>query len=76
MSERTEVMVELPLARRPTLAEEREIYRAGFAAARRLIAPHGRVLGLTSQAVGVNKITAEPTIFLKFAVLAPEAIQP
>lgn len=75
MSERTEVVVEMPLAWRPTPEEGRELLRQAFAEAKRLVGP-GRVLGITSRAFGVHRLTDQPTLILKFAVEAPESLQP
>lgn len=75
MSERTEVVVELPLARRPTDDEARELFKQAFAEAKKLVDP-GRVLGIVSRGIGVHYLTSQPTLIVKFAVEAPEAIQP
>jgi hypothetical protein len=75
MSERTEVAVELPLSRRPTPDEARDLFKQAFAEAKKLIGP-GRVLGITSRAFGVHRITDQPTLIVKFAVEAPESLQP
>jgi hypothetical protein len=75
MSERTEVVVELPLARIPNGDETRELYRQAFAEAKKLVGP-GRVLGIVSRAFGVHRLTDQPTLIIRFAVEAPESIQP
>jgi hypothetical protein len=75
MSERTEVIVELPLARRPTPNEGRALLKQAFGEAKKLVGP-GRVLGITSRAFGVHRLTDQPTLIVKFAVDAPESIQP
>ena len=75
MSERTEVMVEIPVSQIPTGPELQTLYKQGFAAAKKLVGP-GRVLGVVSQAVGTHKLTGMPSLLLKFAVEAPESIQP
>lgn len=75
MSERTEVVVELPLARRPTPEEGRDLLKQAFGEAKQLVGP-GRVLGIVSRGIGVHRLTSQPTLIVKFAVEAPEAIQP
>lgn len=75
MSERTEVVVELPLGRMPSPDEGRALIKQAFGEAKKLVGP-GRVLGITSRAVGVHRITSQPTLIVKFAVEAPEALQP
>lgn len=75
MSERTEVMVELPLARMPTAEEGRDLLKQAFGEAKKLVGP-GRVLGIVSRGFGVHRITQQPTLLVKFAVEAPESIQP
>lgn len=75
MSERTEVVVEMPLARRPTPDEGRALIKQAFGEAKKLVGP-GRVLGITSRAFGVHRITDQPTLIVKFAVEAPESLQP
>lgn len=74
MSERTEVIVELPLARRPTNEEGHELLKQAFGEAKKLVGP-GRVLGIVSRAVGVHRLTDQPTLVVKFAVEAPESLQ-
>lgn len=75
MSERTEVVVELPLARMPSPDEGRDLFKQAFVEAKKLVGP-GRVLGITSRAFGVHRITSQPTLIVKFAVEAPESLQP
>ncbi len=75
MSERTEVMVELPLARMPSPEEGRDLLKQAFGEAKKLVGP-GRVLGIVSRGFGVHRLTDQPTLLVKFAVEAPEAIQP
>lgn len=74
MSERTTVVVEFPLTRKPTVQEARDIYWQGFAKAKELVGP-GTVLGIVSSAMGESKATGQPVFLIKFAVDAPEAIQ-
>lgn len=75
MSERTEVVVEMPLAREPSPDEARDLIKQAFGEAKRLIGP-GRVLGVTHYAIGVHRITDEPNLLVRFAVEAPESLQP
>jgi len=75
MSERTEVVVELPLARVPSRDEIRGLLKQAFGEAKNLVGP-GRVLGIVSRGVGVHRLTDQPTLIVKFAVEAPESIQP
>lgn len=75
MSERTEVVVEMPLARRPTDEEGRALLKQAFGEAKKLVGP-GRVLGIVSRGFGVHKVTSQPTLIVKFAVEAPEGLQP
>lgn len=75
MSERTEVVVEMPLERPPTPEEGRDLIRRAFAEAKKLVGP-GRVLGITSRGFGVHRLTDQPTLLIRFAVEAPESIQP
>jgi hypothetical protein len=75
MSERTEVVVELPLARMPSFEESRNLLKQAFAEAKKLIGP-GRVLGVVSRGFGVHRLTDQPTLLVRFAVEAPESIQP
>lgn len=75
MSERTEVIVELPLARMPLREEGRDLLGQAFAEAKKLVGP-GRVLGITGRAFGVHRLTDQPTLIVKFAVDAPEYLQP
>lgn len=75
MSERTEVVVEMPLARMPNREEGRDLLKQAFSEAKKLVGP-GRVLGVTSRAFGVHRLTDQPTLIVKFAVEAPESLQP
>lgn len=75
MSERTRVVVELPLARPPSREESRELLKQAFGEAKKLVGP-GRVLGIISRAVGVHRLTSQPTLLVTFAVEAPESLQP
>lgn len=75
MSERTEVEVLLPLTRQPTDSEKRLLLRSAFREAAKLVAP-GRVLGLVSVIAAVHAETGAPAIKVRFAVEAPEQIQP
>lgn len=75
MSERTEVVVEMPLARRPTQDEGRELMRQAFGEAKKLVGP-GRVLGIISRAFGTHRLSSQPTLIVTFAVEAPESLQP
>ncbi len=75
MSERTEVVVELPLARMPNAEEGRALFKQAFGEAKKLVGP-GRVLGITNRAFGVHRLTDQPTLIVTFAVEAPESIQP
>lgn len=76
MSERTEVEVLLPLARRPENdLERRELIRTAFQSARDLVKP-GRVLGLVGMTSAVHADTGAPVLKVRFAVEAPESIQP
>ena len=75
MSERTQVVVELPLTRRPTPEEGRDLLKQAFGEAKKLVGP-GRVLGIVSRAIGVHRLTSQPTLIVKFAVEAPESLQP
>lgn len=75
MSERTEVVVELPLTHRPSSDEGRDLLRQAFGEAKKLVGP-GRVLGIVSRAIGVHRLTNQPTLIVKFAVEAPESLQP
>lgn len=75
MSERTEVVVEMPLARMPNREEGRDLLKQAFGEAKKLVGP-GRVLGITSRAFGVHRLTDQPTLIVKFAVEAPESLQP
>lgn len=74
MSERTNVVVELPLERRPSPQEGRELLKTAFGEAKRLVGP-GRVLGITNRAVATHRLTSQPTLIVTFAVEAPEALQ-
>lgn len=75
MSERTEVEVLLPLDRWPDRGEVVMLRRIAFDEARRLVNP-GRVLGLVSVARAVNPETNGLAMKVRFAVEAPESIQP
>ena len=75
MSERTQVVVEMPLARMPNAEEGRDLLRQAFGEAKKLVGP-GRVLGIVSRAFGVHRITSQPTLIVTFAVEAPESLQP
>lgn len=75
MSERTQVVVELPLSRMPTPEEGRDLLKTAFDEAKKLVGP-GRVLGIVSRAFGVHVLTSQPTLIITFAVEAPEALQP
>jgi hypothetical protein len=75
MSERTEVVVELPLARMPSPEEGRDLLKQAFGEAKKLVSP-GRVLGITNRAFGVHRLTDQPTLIITFAVEAPESLQP
>lgn len=76
MSERTEVEVVLPLARAPrNELERRELIRTAFRSANDLVKP-GRVLGLVNVAASVHAGTGGPALKVRFAVEAPESIQP
>lgn len=75
MSERTEVEVLFPLNRQPDKLEQRLIIRAAFDKAKELVAP-GRVLGLVGVTGAVHTETGSPALKIRFAVEAPEAIQP
>lgn len=75
MSERTQVVVEMPLVRRPTREEGNALLREAFGEAKKLVGP-GRVLGIVNRAVGTHRLTSQPTLIVTFAVEAPESIQP
>lgn len=76
MSERTEVEVLLPLARAPrNELERKQLIRTAFDSAAELVKP-GRVLGLVGMTSAVNVTTGGPALKVRFAVEAPEAIQP
>lgn len=76
MSERTEVEVLLPLNRPPANElERRQIIKDAFASARDLVKP-GRVLGLIGVVRCEHALTGEPALKVRFAVEAPESIQP
>lgn len=74
MSERAEVMVELPLERMPSAEEGRQLIKQAFGEAKKLVGP-GRVLGIVSRGFGVHRLTDQPTLLVKFAVEAPESLQ-
>lgn len=75
MSERTEVVVEFPLAKVPSDDEMRRMLKDSFKEAKKLIGP-GTVLGIVSRAIAENKETGQPVLLVKLAVTAPEALQP
>lgn len=76
MSERTEVETLVPLHHWPRTPEERsEVVKAAFDAASDLVKP-GRVLGLVSMARSEHTLTGGPALKVRFAVDAPESIQP
>lgn len=75
MSERAQVVVELPLARPPSSEEGRELLKEAFGEAKKLVGL-GRVLGIANRAFGVHKLTSQPTLIVTFAVEAPESLQP
>lgn len=74
MSERTEVEVLFPLARKPDALEQRLIIRQAFDQAADLVKP-GRVLGLIGITPAVHQETGAPAVKVRFAVEAPESIQ-
>lgn len=73
MSERGEIEVLLPVARKPTRAEHDDLVREGFAAARRLLNENGGgdVLGLVSMARAETPEGAM-ALRMRIAVRAPE----
>lgn len=75
MSERTQVVVEFPLARVPNRDELRSLCKQGFGEAKKIVGP-GRVLGIVSTAVATDRNAGGPVLLVKYAVDAPEAIQP
>lgn len=75
MSERTEVMVEFPLARVPSDTDLRQMLRDSFKEAKKIIGP-GTVHGIVSRAIAENKETGQTVLLVKLAVTAPEALQP
>jgi hypothetical protein len=75
MSERTKVVVEMPLTRRPSPQEGRELLKEAFGKAKELVGP-GRVLGIVNRAFGTHRLTSQPTLIITFAVEAPESLQP
>lgn len=78
MSERGEVEVLLPLARKPVTALERqELLTAALDAARALVYPlGGAVLGVTKVARAVDPMTLTTAIRVTFMVEAPESAFP
>lgn len=74
MSERTNVVVELPLDRLPEKDEMPELFNKAVEEARKLIGP-GRILGLGKMYLGTHAITSQPNLIFNFAVEAPEALQ-
>lgn len=76
MSERTQVETLVPLHHWPTTPREREqVAKAGYDAAMELVRP-GRVLGLLSTTRAVHVETNMPALKMRWAVEAPESIQP
>lgn len=75
MSERTEVIVEMPVNRLPVGQEARDLLKQAFGEAKKLVGP-GRVLGIVSRGVATSRETGQPVVIVKFAVEAPESIQP
>lgn len=76
MSERTEVETLVPLHHWPTTSNERsQVVKAAFDAATELVKP-GRVLGLISMTRSQHIETGAPALEVRFAVEAPESIQP
>lgn len=75
MSERTEVEVLMPLHRMPDPLERRQLIRQAFGEANKLVHP-GKVLGLVGITAAVHQQTGAPALKIRFAVHAPEAIQP
>jgi hypothetical protein len=78
VSERGEVAVLLPLARKPVTAQERqELLTAAVDAARELVHPlGGRVLGVTKVARAVDPATMATALRVTFMVEAPESAFP
>jgi hypothetical protein len=78
VSERGEVEVLLPLARKPATAQEREgLVRTALDEAQRLVHPvGGRVLGLTKVARAVDPMTMATALRMTFMVEAPENVFP
>jgi hypothetical protein len=74
VSERTQIIVEMPLSRTPTNEEGRELLKQAFGEAKKLVSP-GRVLGIVNRAFGVHRLTDQPTLLVTFAVDAPESVQ-
>jgi hypothetical protein len=75
VSERTEVEVLLPLERQPTPDELKHLLEIAFGEAKRLVGP-GRVLGVTKTLGAVHAETGKPALKVRFAVEAPELLQP
>jgi hypothetical protein len=78
MSERGEVEVLLPLARKPATAQEREqLLTTALEQARSLVHPlGGRVLGVTTVARAVDPMTMATALRVTFMVEAPESAFP
>lgn len=75
MSERTNLIVELPLDRPPAnRAEQRQLYDTALAKAKEMVGP-GRVLGVAKAYMATHAITSQPTLIFNFAVEAPEKLQ-
>jgi hypothetical protein len=76
MSERCEVAVEFPLARRPSRVELASLVRReAFVECRKLIGPAGRILGVTSTSVVERKADGQPCLLVRFACDVPESVQ-
>lgn len=76
MSERTVVETLVPLHHFPQTREERgQVVKAAYDAAAELVKP-GRVLGLLTTARSQHALTGAPAMKFRFAVEAPESIQP
>lgn len=75
LSERTQVMVELPLSRLPEQGELHELMKTAFKECRKLIGRQGKILGFTRVWVAEHKLTSQPTFFVEFACEAPVPVQ-
>lgn len=76
LSERCEVVVEFPLARRPSKVEiVAMVRREAPERCRGLIGPLGKIRGMTSCALAQDKATGQPLLLVKFACDVPEAVQ-